>query len=135
MRQWEKALIGPEGTFRDARLSIDATGAGIAPLVDCERRLLGALSDGDVRRALITGAGMEDRAIGAANTKPVCADARQDPATMLATLRAHSLRQFPILDTDRPVVGMATVEDFLNIPVPPIRWSSWPAARASGWPR
>jgi dTDP-glucose pyrophosphorylase len=117
MRQWEKALVGAEATFRDALISIDSTGAGIALVVDAERRLLGALSDGDVRRALIRGAGMEDRAVGAANTKPVCADDHQDPAAMLATLRAHSLRQLPILDRDRRVVGMATVEDFLNIPV------------------
>jgi dTDP-glucose pyrophosphorylase len=117
MRQWEKALIGPEATFRDALISIDSTGAGIALVVDADRRLLGALSDGDVRRALIRGAGMEDRAIGAANAKPVCADDQQDPAAMLATLRAHSLRQLPILDADRRVVGMVTVEDFLNIPV------------------
>ena len=117
MRQWEKALIGPEATFRDALISIDSTGAGIALVVDGDRRLLGALSDGDVRRALIKGAGMEDRAIGAANKKPVSADDHQDPAAMLATLRAHSLRQLPILDAGRRVVGMVTVEDFLNIPV------------------
>lgn len=117
MRQWEKALIGPEATFRDALISIDSTGAGIALVVDADRRLLGALSDGDIRRALIKGAGMEDRAAGAANKKPVCADDHQDPATMLATLRAHSLRQLPILDAGRRVVGMVTVEDFLNIPV------------------
>lgn len=117
MRQWEKALIGPEATFRDALVSIDSTGAGIALVVDADRRLLGALSDGDVRRALIKGADLHDRAIGAANAKPVCADAGQDPAAMLATLRAHSLRQLPILDDQRRVIGMATVEDFLNIPV------------------
>lgn len=117
MRQWEKALIGPEATFRDALISIDSTGAGIALVVDADRRLLGALSDGDIRRALIKGAGMEDGAAGAANKKPVCADDHQDPATMLATLRAHSLRQLPILDAGRRVVGMVTVEDFLNIPV------------------
>jgi dTDP-glucose pyrophosphorylase len=117
MRHWEKALIGPEATFRDALISIDSTGAGIALVVDDERRLLGALSDGDIRRALIKGAGMEDRAVVAANAKPVCADDHQDPATTLATLRAHSLRQLPILDAGRRVVGMVTVEDFLNIPV------------------
>ena len=117
MRQWEKALIGPEATFRDALISIDSTGAGIALVVDGERRLLGALSDGDVRRALIRGAGMEDRAAGAANPKPVCVNALQDSTTMLALLRAHSLRQLPVLDAAGRVVGLVTPADFLDIRV------------------
>lgn len=117
MKAWEKTLLRPDATFRDALKSIDATGSGIALVVDDDRRLLGALSDGDVRRALIRGAGLEDLARPAANARPICADATQDPATMLATLRAHSLRQLPILDGGGRVLGLATVEDFLNIPV------------------
>ena len=67
MKDWQAALIGPEANFRDALKAIDATGAGMALIVDAERRLIGALSDGDLRRALIRGAGLEDPAIGAAN--------------------------------------------------------------------
>jgi len=117
MRQWEKALIGPEATFRDALVSIDSTGAGIALVVDGDRRLLGALSDGDLRRALIRGAGLDDKAIGAANPNPICADHDRDRAATLAVLRAHSLRQLPILDGERRVVGLVTPADFLDIPV------------------
>jgi dTDP-glucose pyrophosphorylase len=117
MRQWEKALIGPEATFRDALQSIDATGAGIALVVDGDRRLIGALSDGDLRRALIRGAGLEDAATSAMNRAPICAEEGQDRATMLATLRAHSLRQLPIVDDSRRVIGLATTADFLDIPV------------------
>lgn len=117
MRQWEKALIGPEATFRDALISIDSTGGGMALVVDPDRRLLGALSDGDLRRALIRGAALEDPAINAANPGPVCADSSQDRAAILALLRAHSLRQLPILDAERRVVGLVTGADFLDIPV------------------
>ncbi|MDI1325529.1 MAG: nucleotidyltransferase family protein [Brevundimonas sp.] len=117
MKAWERALIGPEATFRNALESIDQTGSGIALVVDADRRLLGALSDGDLRRALIRGAGLEDKAIGAANPNPICADQGQDRAATLAILRAHSLRQLPILDADRRVVGLVTPADFLDIPV------------------
>ncbi len=117
MRHWEKALIGPEATFRDALQSIDATGAGMALVVDGDRRLIGALSDGDLRRALIRGAGLEDAAVSAVNRSPVCAGEGEDRATMLATLRAHSLRQLPIVDGDGRVIGLATTADFLDIPV------------------
>lgn len=117
MRAWEKALIGPDATFRDALESIDATGAGIALVVDADRRLIGALSDGDLRRALIRGANLEDPAVSAVNRTPICADSDQDRATILATLRAHSLRQLPIIDVERRVVGLMTGADFLDIPL------------------
>lgn len=117
MRHWEKALIGPEATFRDALISIDATGTGIALITDAERRLLGVLSDGDLRRALIRGAGLEDAAITGANREPFCIDQHQDKAATLTMLRAHGLRQLPVLDADRRVIGLTTISDFLNIPI------------------
>lgn len=117
MKAWEKTLIGPEATFRNALESIDATGTGMTLVVDADRRLLGALSDGDIRRALIRGANLDDRALAAANRKPVCADAGQDRASTLAVLRAHSLRQLPILDVERRIVDLVTPADFLDIKV------------------
>ena len=117
MKDWQKALIGPEATFRDALKAIDATGAGMALIVDDDRRLVGVLSDGDLRRALIRGAGLEEAAVSAANREPLCIDQHQDRAATLAMLRAHSLRQLPVLDAGRRVVGLTTVSDFLNIPV------------------
>ena len=117
MKHWEKALIGPEATFRDALVSIDSTGAGMALIVDGERRLLGVLSDGDLRRALIRGAGLEDAALTGANREPFCIDQHQDRAATLAMLRVHGLRQLPVLDAGRRVVGLTTVSDFLNIPI------------------
>ncbi|GAA0611241.1 nucleotidyltransferase family protein [Brevundimonas kwangchunensis] len=117
MRPWEQALIGPGANYRDALKAIDATGKGMALIVDDDRRLLGVLSDGDLRRALIRGAGLEDRAIEGANREPVCIDQHQDRAATLTLLRAHSLRQLPVLDEDRRVVGLTTISDFLNIPV------------------
>ncbi len=117
MKDWQRSLIGPEATFRDALKAIDATGAGMALIVGDDRRLIGVLSDGDLRRALIRGAGLEDAAVGAANREPLCIDQHQDRAATLAMLRAHSLRQLPVLDGERRVVGLTTVSDFLNIPV------------------
>ncbi|WP_296165803.1 nucleotidyltransferase family protein [uncultured Brevundimonas sp.] len=116
MRHWEKALIGPEATFRDALISIDATGAGIALIADADRRLLGVLSDGDLRRALIRGAGLEDAALSGANREPFCIDQHQDKAATLTMLRVHGLRQLPVLDAARRVIGLTTISDFLNIP-------------------
>lgn len=114
---WEQALIGPQATYRDALKAIDVTGTGMALIVDTARRLLGVLSDGDLRRALIRGAGLEETALSGATREPLCIDQHQDKAATLAMLRTHSLRQLPILDARRRVVGLSTISDFLNIPM------------------
>lgn len=117
MKPWQSSLVAPDATFRQVLEAIDASAAGIALLVDEQRRLVGAVSDGDVRRALIKGAALEDPVAVAANLRPLCAAEGQHPAAILATLRTHSLRQIPVLDAERRVVGLSHIDDFLDIPV------------------
>ena len=87
MKSWERTLIHADATLRQALEAIDVTGSGIALLVDADRKLLGVLSDGDIRRALIRGAALADAAMTAANTHPRCVVDDLDRAGILATLR------------------------------------------------
>jgi len=116
MRHWERALITPDATLRDALRNIDATGAGIALVVDAERRLLGTLSDGDIRRALIRGENLDGPCGPFANAAPATASIDLDTASRLALLRSRKLRQLPLVDGEGRVAGLSTVSDFLEIP-------------------
>ncbi|MCC7399054.1 MAG: CBS domain-containing protein, partial [Planctomycetes bacterium] len=55
MKRWEQALVSPQTSLHEALAVIDRTGSQMALVVDAERRLLGTLSDGDIRRALLKG--------------------------------------------------------------------------------
>ena len=61
MKTWERALVGPDMTLREALASIDSAGSQMALVVDAERRLLGTLSDGDARRGLLKGLSLTDK--------------------------------------------------------------------------
>ncbi len=50
---------------------IDRGGLGIAFVVSASRRLVGVVSDGDVRRALLKGAGLDEPVAGVMNKSPV----------------------------------------------------------------
>ncbi|HEV7229274.1 nucleotidyltransferase family protein [Brevundimonas sp.] len=116
MKHWERALIAPDATLRDALRNIDATGAGIALVVDPDRRLVGTLSDGDIRRALIRGENLDGPCGAFANVAPATASAEMDPASRLGLLRSRKLRQLPLIDDQGRVVGLSTVSDFLEMP-------------------
>ena len=116
MKNWERTLIAPDASLRNALRNIDATGAGMALVVDADRRLLGTLSDGDIRRALIRGDDLDGPCGPVANPAPSVAPAHLDPASRLGLLRSRRLRQLPLVDAGGQVVGLSTTADFLEIP-------------------
>ena len=117
MKNWERALIGPETTLRDALETIDKAGCQIALVVDADRRLLGTLSDGDARRALLKGVGLADRAAQAMHANPTCAKAGEVRHSILATMRRLGLHQLPVVDVGGVVVGLEVIDDYLATPV------------------
>jgi dTDP-glucose pyrophosphorylase len=116
MRDWERTLIGAETTLREALETIDSAGCQIALVVAADRRLLGTLSDGDARRALLRGLSLTDRASLAMHESPVCARVGDDRHVTLATMRRHGLHQVPVVTDDRIVAGLIVIDDYLTAP-------------------
>jgi CBS domain-containing protein len=111
MKSWERVLLAPESTLREALALIDSTGAQVALVVDGTRRLLGTLSDGDVRRGLLGGLTLEHRAALAMNEQPTCARETDDMEAVMALMRRMGLRQMPVDSSDGIVVGLQTMAD------------------------
>ena len=51
----ERISIGPESSIREVMARIDEGAMGIAVVIDHDRRLLGTITDGDIRRAILAG--------------------------------------------------------------------------------
>lgn len=116
MKAWERTLVSPQTGLREALAVIDRAGSQMAIVVDEQRRLLGTLSDGDVRRGLLRGLTLADPVSDAMHRNPTVAGHTEDRHTILATMRRRGLHQMPLIDDDRVVVGMERVDDFLNTP-------------------
>lgn len=117
MRNWERALIGPDLTLREAMAAIDRASSQIALVVDSNRRLLGTLSDGDARRALLRGVSLADSVSAVMHLNPTVAKKDENLQAVLATMRQLGLHQIPVVDADGIVVGLEVVDDFLAVPL------------------
>jgi len=117
MKSWKHALIGPEITLREAMETINQVGCQIALVVDAQRQLLGTLSDGDARRALLRGLNLSDPVSAVMHSTPTCVRADDDRAARLATMRRLGVHQLPVLNNQGIVVGLETVDDYLSAPV------------------
>jgi dTDP-glucose pyrophosphorylase len=121
-------LVGPDTSLREALEVIDATGFQLAIVVDEERHLLGTLSDGDARRALLSGLSLNARVSQAMYGSPTVVSPSDTPLEVLSTMRRTALHQLPIVNAERRVVGLALINEYLKAP----QRDNWVVVMAGG---
>lgn len=119
--------VGVDNLLDDAVRCIDRNAKGIALVVDAERRLLATITDGDVRRWILAGFGL-DRPIqeflreksSHGHLTPVTAAAGTDRGVLLQLMNDELVRQVPLLDEAGHVVDLVTIDDLVpssNLPL------------------
>lgn len=126
---WQDALISLETSIREAIQNIERGPAKICLVVDCEARLVGTVTDGDIRRGLLRGLTMEApvREIMKVSPRVVAAGASRE--SVLAMMKVNVLRQIPKLDKDRRVVGLAHIDELIGAPQ---TFDNWVVLMAGG---
>jgi dTDP-glucose pyrophosphorylase len=113
---WQKALIGPDETIRSTLSVIDHEALRAAFVVDSDRRLLGMVTDGDIRRGLLRGLGLDAPVRDVMNPSPrTFSPAEADPDRIRATLRDHRLLLMPIV-ADGILVNVLTLDELQKTP-------------------
>jgi len=126
----EKLCVSPENSIQESLAQMDLNRTGIVLVVDSLNRLIGTVTDGDMRRAVLARFDLEGpitqvltQKEGSTFEKPITAAAGTDSRTLLETLRTHSIRHLPLVDEEERVVAMVTVDDFVprqDLPVQPV---------------
>jgi dTDP-glucose pyrophosphorylase len=128
MKDWERTLLAPDASLRDAMRVIDEAGRQIGLVVAPDRRLLGTITDGDLRRALLRGAELTDPASIAMHPNPRVARLGESAREALAQMRRLGLHQLPVVDDQGVVRGLSVIDDFLAVP----ERGSWVVIMAGG---
>ena len=114
MKNWKDTLIGQKATLKEAMLAIDLGGLRIALVVDEVGRLLGTITDGDLRRALLAGRSHNSPAIGIMCHAPRTAPQSMTTAQKLAIMKAERIHHLPLITEDGRVVDLATLDTLID---------------------
>jgi dTDP-glucose pyrophosphorylase len=106
--------IIPGQTIREAMACIEQNALRIALLRDAEGRLLGTVSDGDIRRALLQGAGLDDLVDPYVNEDPVTVAPDVQRTAVLDLMTARGLDQIPVVDARRRLLGLHVLKEILG---------------------
>lgn len=112
--QLQGLVIEPGETVRGAMMCIERNEVRIALLVGDDGRLLATVSDGDIRRALLDGAGLEMPVDAIGNKRPVTVGAEADRAAVLDLMKARRLEQIPVVDDAGRLLGLHVMHEMLG---------------------
>jgi dTDP-glucose pyrophosphorylase len=114
MFYWEKALVNPQDTVRRAIEVIDASGVQAAIVVDENYVLVGLVTDGDIRRAILNGVDLQTPVGEVMNTNPKTALAGADNADVFDLMKATYCHQIPIINSKGRVVDVKIFDELVG---------------------
>jgi dTDP-glucose pyrophosphorylase len=109
----EQLLISPDSSILAALEAISKGAKQIVLVVDENRKLLGTVTDGDIRRGLLRTLPLEAKVSEVMNPNPHTASPDEDASEVMTREAAHLIRNVPVVDADGIVVGLLTDEDRL----------------------
>lgn len=115
MKDWKKVLVTPKTSILEVIKIIDDSSAGIALVVDTEDHLLGTITDGDIRRAILRGEQLTEPACSIMNEQPTVARINDEQEVILTSMKQRDLKQIPILNDDGCVVYMETLSEMIKL--------------------
>ncbi|OGR20666.1 MAG: alcohol dehydrogenase [Desulfobacula sp. RIFOXYA12_FULL_46_16] len=114
MKDWKKTLVGPETSIKETIAVIDKSALQIAVVVDADNKLLGTVTDGDIRRGILKGISLEEPVKRIFYVSPLTASIDDDPKTMHRIMKEQLINQLPIVDHDGRVVELMFLRDILK---------------------
>ena len=121
-------LLPPEASIRDAMERMGASPCQIVLVVEGERRLVGTVTDGDIRRALLRRVSLDEPVQGVMKDTPVVAPVGTEAQTCRELMQERRIQYLPIVDADGRVVGIESLRQLLDEP----SWDNWVVIMAGG---
>ncbi len=110
---WKNVLIKPELPIIDALKLIDIESLRIALVVDDELKLLGVVTDGDIRRGLLKDLKLNSPVSLVMNSKPLTASIGTSRRDLVKFMEREQLLAIPLLN-EGVVVGLETLQKFAS---------------------
>lgn len=95
---WRDTLLAPDATVLTAVQLLDRTAAQICLVMDENERLLGTVTDGDIRRGILKGRPLDSPVTDVMNPQPTVGRPCDPSAYLLDLMNARLLRHIPIVD-------------------------------------
>ena len=114
----ENLCVTPETPFREVIERVEQGTKQIALVVNSQRRLLGTITDGDVRRAVLRGVQEDTPACDVMAAEYIAGPVGVGPVAVLQLMQAHAVRHVPLVDPGGVLADLVWITDLLQQEMP-----------------
>lgn len=114
MNRWKETLISPHTTILRAIEIIDASSLQIALVVDETGKLVGTVTDGDIRRSILKGVQLSNPVTLIMCTEPTAANSHESRESIVAMMKVKRIRHIPVVDAKGCVIGLDVWDDLAS---------------------
>lgn len=114
MADWQTCRVAPNASVETAMEHIQASELRIAIVTTDEDRLLGVVTDGDIRRGILDGVGMDAPVTEIMTNRPVTAHENDGQQMIARLMRENRVHQIPVVNDVGRVVRLATVDEVID---------------------
>jgi dTDP-glucose pyrophosphorylase len=110
----EKILVSPASSIKETLEIIDKGVKQIALVVDDNNKLLGTVTDGDIRRAILDGKDLESSVDIVMNKNYTALSIDSDKEKIKNTFKNKEINQIPLVDKNNIVQDIVLINDILK---------------------
>ena len=114
MKSYQNILLTPTSTIKEALKIIDSGAMKLAIVIDEDEKLIGTLTDGDIRRGLLGDLTLNDSIETIIYKTPTVCNIEDTKEKILEVAIAKKLYQIPIVDNDGKLIGIEEVDELLK---------------------
>ncbi|EDZ63213.1 nucleotidyl transferase [Sulfurimonas gotlandica GD1] len=114
MKSFAKVILGKDSNIRDVLEIIDSGDMRIALIVEANNKLIGTVSDGDIRRAFLKGATLDDPIEGIIFKDFTYAKAGDSKDKLIKLAKYNQIYIIPIIDENFILLGIEEVNDLID---------------------
>ncbi len=113
MKNIYEICIKSNATIEESLRVIEHGAVKIALIVDDQRRLLGTLSDGDIRRGLLTNKKLSNSILDIYFRNPITSNCNSSKQELFSLCHKHTIDQIPVVDEENRVVDLYVLNDLI----------------------
>ena len=114
MKSWKKIVLNKTQNMGAAIKALNNESSGIVLVASKNNELIGTVTDGDIRRALISDFNMNTPLEEFMCKNPVFGDVENSRSSIIKIMTNKNILQMPILDKNKKIIGLETLQDLIK---------------------